>query len=143
MAKHMVCPNGCNTNFIVTAHVTQDWKVNSEGFFVESINDCVEVTHKPNEDDVWVCDTCGAEGKFTEVISKSKKLKTKVKSKSKAKAKTKQKFYNITFSLTLNPGFKIYEILKSLSTTIAEEVFQEFPEIAFVSSCEAIKEKKG
>lgn len=59
--KLHVCPM-CNwTEFYVTAHVTQDWKVNASGVFVDTINDCMEVTHSPNDEDLWCCVNCGHE----------------------------------------------------------------------------------
>lgn len=63
------CPKcGCD-EFIVSAHVVQDWKVDSEGNFIEVIDDCSEVTHSPDNDDVWSCANCGynASGKDFEV----------------------------------------------------------------------------
>lgn len=60
--KIAICPNNKNhKKFGTTAHVTQDRKVDEEGNFVESINDCVEVTHGPNVENTWTCCTCGAE----------------------------------------------------------------------------------
>ena len=53
------CPKcGC-TKFHATAHVTQDWEVDQNGNFVKSLNDCVEVTHFPDDEDVWDCANCG------------------------------------------------------------------------------------
>lgn len=55
------CPKcGCET-FYVTTHVTQDWKVDSNGEFVEVIEECVEVTHFPKDYDFWTCTDCGYE----------------------------------------------------------------------------------
>lgn len=45
-------------SFEVTAHVTQDWRIDSNGTFLQSLNECVEVTHYPNEDDIWDCANC-------------------------------------------------------------------------------------
>lgn len=53
------CPNCGGTNFEVTAHVTQDWLVGSNGDFIMEINSCTEVTHTPDDDDIWVCAMCG------------------------------------------------------------------------------------
>ena len=53
-----VCPYcGCQ-RFLVTAHVTQDWIVDGNGEFVECTDDCVEVTHKPDDEDIWQCADC-------------------------------------------------------------------------------------
>ena len=56
-----ICPKCGHDNFYVTAHVTQDWVVDGEGYFISSINDCVEVTHEPDDDDLWQCAGCGYE----------------------------------------------------------------------------------
>ena len=61
MAIQMTCPNGCNAGFITTAHVTQEWKVDAKGNFIEAVNECVEVTHNPDFDNIWSCARCGAE----------------------------------------------------------------------------------
>ena len=52
-------------SFEVTAHVTQDWKIDCNGTFLEALNECVEVTHYPDEADIWSCANCdfSAEGK--------------------------------------------------------------------------------
>lgn len=52
------CPKcGCEA-FYVTAHVTQDWKVDSYGDFMDVVDDCVEVTHFPQDYDLWECAQC-------------------------------------------------------------------------------------
>lgn len=53
------CPKCGGKKFIVTAHVTQDWEVDYNGMFVQCLNDCVEVTHEPDMEDIWECKTCG------------------------------------------------------------------------------------
>ena len=53
------CPNCGSEEFFVTAHVTQDWLVDKDGEFVQVENDCVEVTHQPKDDDLWICADCG------------------------------------------------------------------------------------
>jgi ribosomal protein L37AE/L43A len=57
--KRKMCPKCGNTTFAVTAHVTQDWIVDEDGDFIECINDCTEVTHKPDDIDIWQCNECG------------------------------------------------------------------------------------
>lgn len=57
-----VCPVCGGTRFMVTAHVTQDWKVDGNGRFIECGNECVEVVHTPNNDDLWICADCGHDG---------------------------------------------------------------------------------
>ena len=49
------CPACGAESFEVTAHVTQDWKIDCNGTFLESLNECVEVTHYPDENDIWDC----------------------------------------------------------------------------------------
>lgn len=60
------CPVCGAKSFEVTAHVTQDWKIDCNGTFLEALNECVEVTHyHPDEMDIWSCSNCdfSAEGK--------------------------------------------------------------------------------
>lgn len=63
------CPNCGATTFVVTAHVTQDWKVDGDGDFLDVVNDCIDVTHRPDNSDWWECFECGfgGEGKEFEV----------------------------------------------------------------------------
>lgn len=56
------CPECGAEAFIVTAHVTQDWKIDGNGNFLEEIESYVEVTHEPNEDDLWQCANCEYNG---------------------------------------------------------------------------------
>ena len=53
------CPRCGSHCFCVSAHVVQDWLVDGDGNFLKSISDCVEVTHFPDDDDLWQCNTCG------------------------------------------------------------------------------------
>lgn len=53
------CPKCGGTRFGVTAHVTQDWLVDADGQFMKQLDSCVEVTHRPDDDDVWDCYECG------------------------------------------------------------------------------------
>lgn len=53
------CPKCGAMSFYVTAHVTQDWVVDENGDWIRTEDDCVEVTHFPNDDDVWDCANCG------------------------------------------------------------------------------------
>lgn len=56
------CPKcGC-TEFLVTAHVCQDWKVDENGEFLEIINECSQVTHHPDDNDIWQCFQCDYSG---------------------------------------------------------------------------------
>lgn len=57
-----VCPICGSHEFLVTAHVTQDWVVNGDGDFLACTDECTEVTHKPDDEDIWVCSVCGHDG---------------------------------------------------------------------------------
>lgn len=59
----VVCPNGCDAGFSTTAHVMQLWKVDAQGNFQEVFENCLQVTHIPDYENVWECAKCGAEGK--------------------------------------------------------------------------------
>ena len=61
MAKH-ICPVCGNDEFYTNAHVVQGWRVDCDGEFIEETESCVEVTHKPDDDDIWQCTKCGWEG---------------------------------------------------------------------------------
>ncbi len=52
------CPKCGYEEFYVIAHVTQDWLVNNNGNFLDVIDDCVEVTHFPDDMDIWECAKC-------------------------------------------------------------------------------------
>ncbi len=53
------CPKCGGVEFSATAHVAQSWTLGMYGTFQSSNNDCVEVTHYPNDEDVWGCNECG------------------------------------------------------------------------------------
>ena len=53
------CPKCGGKTFAATAHVTQDWELDEKGAFAKCLNDCLEVTHWPDQDDIWDCQTCG------------------------------------------------------------------------------------
>lgn len=56
------CPHNCeNATFTTTAHIMQDWEVTAEGEFIGVATDCLEVTHRPDNDNIWTCNGCGAE----------------------------------------------------------------------------------
>ena len=59
MRKKYRCPKCGAETFYATAHVTQDWLIDCYGNFVRSENDCLEVTHRPDENDVFDCAKCG------------------------------------------------------------------------------------
>jgi len=61
MNKKHKCPEGCTKNeFLATAHVTQEWLVDDVGNFIKAIDNCMEVTHRPSDEDIWSCSECGA-----------------------------------------------------------------------------------
>ncbi len=51
MKMYHRCPKCGGTTFLVTAHVTQTWKVDEEGDFISEVSSCDEITHKPDDDD--------------------------------------------------------------------------------------------
>ena len=53
------CPKCGGKIFYATAHVTQDWEIDDNGMFVQCINDCTEVTHEPDKEDILECKSCG------------------------------------------------------------------------------------
>lgn len=57
------CPNNCaSQEFWATAHVTQDWVIDSEGDFVDVIANSESTTlHYPDIDDSIVCRECHQE----------------------------------------------------------------------------------
>lgn len=64
-----VCPKYQKHNkFVTVAHVMQDWIVDPHGNFIKVARggDCLEVTHKPNKSNMWVCSTCGSIAKLEE-----------------------------------------------------------------------------
>lgn len=63
MSKH-ICPKCGNNRFITTAHVTQSWEVDENGNFIKEIS-TDEITHGPNDDNIWTCTKCGTEAIIT------------------------------------------------------------------------------
>lgn len=62
MQRKATCPNDPkHDRFTTTAHVMQEWVVNSEGGFLEVMVECLEVTHEPHPDNLWTCAICGAD----------------------------------------------------------------------------------
>lgn len=62
MSGKKTCPICGGHKFLVTAHVTQDWEVDGNGDFQTCTNSCVETTHAPDDEDIWVCASCGHDG---------------------------------------------------------------------------------
>lgn len=65
----MRCPKCGGSEFCATAHVTQDWELNGSGAFQKCLNDCVEVTHYPDMNDIWDCKQCGFSAAGSEFIT--------------------------------------------------------------------------
>lgn len=62
MKARAVCPKNPDHNqFIVTAHVVQEWRVNELGEFIKCTVECTDILHHPDRDDVWICAACGEE----------------------------------------------------------------------------------
>lgn len=75
-----VCPNGCNKGFSTTAHVMQQWKVDERGNYKDVLQDCLEVTHKPDFESVWKCIECGEDAvTVTEPNTSAQTLPLKVR----------------------------------------------------------------
>ena len=56
-----ICPKcGCK-EFTTTAHVMQEWKVDGEGNYIETMDPCLQVDHYPDPDNIWTCCRCGSE----------------------------------------------------------------------------------
>lgn len=52
--------NKRHKRFSVTAHIAQEWQVDSHGDFLKIISDCTDIVHKPDPRDLFICTTCGA-----------------------------------------------------------------------------------
>ena len=117
------CPKcGCKS-FTVTAHVTQDWKVNEHGDFVSCITDCVEVTHFPNDADIWNCSNCdfSAPGRDFNIPSPKDETPT---DKTESDVPVKFRFYAV-----MEDGFEYSEIRdfsKYPSARELEDLLREF-----------------
>lgn len=59
----VTCPKDkSHEGFIATAHVTEEWLMDSNGDFLEVYSsDDTEVVHRPDNEDVWYCQECGAD----------------------------------------------------------------------------------
>ena len=53
------CPVCGGKQFLTVAHVMEEWLVDENEFFQDVVTDCLEVTHKPNDDNEWTCYECG------------------------------------------------------------------------------------
>ena len=59
MATIKRCPKCGHAEFTTTAHVMQEWLVNKHGDFISAVADCLEVTHGPDDGNLWECARCG------------------------------------------------------------------------------------
>ena len=55
------CPICGGKQFIVCAHVVQEWLVDEYGYCDQLIQDCVDISHEPDDEDIWECSECGYE----------------------------------------------------------------------------------
>ncbi len=57
-----ICPkNPAHKYFTTTAVICQDWLVDGLGEFIEVREECTEVFARPQIENIWECDECGAE----------------------------------------------------------------------------------
>ena len=56
------CPKCGGDKFVVTGHVVQEWLVDECGLCEEVLDDCICVTHDPDDQDIWQCFKCGFDG---------------------------------------------------------------------------------
>lgn len=60
-----VCPqNPAHDRFLTTAHVMQEWEVEPNGEFTKVTEDCLQVTARPDQGNIWTCVECGAQAVF-------------------------------------------------------------------------------
>lgn len=86
--KH-ICPNCGNGTFITVAHVTQSWKVDAFGNFIQAVSQCDEVTHGPDNGNIWTCSKCGAESIMVEK-KEEEKLQDNFKCRAEVSGSCKQ-----------------------------------------------------
>lgn len=55
------CPKCGGTEFSVNCTVIQKWLVDSNGAYLETLEDCIDTISGPEDDDTWKCDKCGFE----------------------------------------------------------------------------------
>lgn len=70
------CPKCGYNEFKVNAHTVETWLVDEDGDYITTTNSCVEVSHYPNDDDLWECAKCGYQdaGKKFEVPGGTDKM---------------------------------------------------------------------
>lgn len=56
-----ICPTDpTHCDFITTAHVMEDWKVDKHGNWLDTLK-TLQIDHGPDPDNIWTCFVCGAE----------------------------------------------------------------------------------
>jgi len=56
-----ICPNSFkHDRFITTAHVVEEWVVDENGNWCETLN-TLETVSDPNPGNLWTCAVCGAQ----------------------------------------------------------------------------------
>ena len=61
-----ICPTSPDhKTFSTTAHVSQLWEVDESGDFLNVIEDCLDVSHRPDSGNLWECQICGAEAEVS------------------------------------------------------------------------------
>ena len=68
------CPKCGGNQFAATANVTQDWKLDQFGVFSCCLQQFIETTHYPDEEDVWDCVSCG-----NSMLGREFRMKEKIK----------------------------------------------------------------
>ena len=46
--------------------MVQDWLVDCNGDYIKTVEDCIEVAHFPDDNDIWSCKQCGYEAEGNE-----------------------------------------------------------------------------
>lgn len=64
MKIKVTCPNDPNHNrFSVTAHVSQEWEVDSAAQFSRCIQESIDTVHAPDAADFYLCLVCSVQAK--------------------------------------------------------------------------------
>jgi hypothetical protein len=59
------CPKSSDhKRFITVAHISQDWEVDENGHWLNTIED-LETVHGPDSGNTWQCAVCGEEAEVT------------------------------------------------------------------------------
>lgn len=62
------CPKCGHETFYVTVQVTQGWKVDKYGSYLQTMTECEEVIHSVDTEDIWTCASCGFDAPGTKFI---------------------------------------------------------------------------